>query len=424
MGNAPSGDMIPWNVARQFQDDNFPSLSGARIVRIATHPNYQSMGYGSRALELLQHYYEMKIPNIEDVSANVESSAIVDDEEVDLLEETVKPRKNLPPLLLKLSERKPEKLDYLGVSYGLTKSLLRFWTRAGFSPVYVGQVANNLTGEHTSIMIKPLQHDDDSDCTWLQAFYSDFRRRLVNLLGYEFRSFPSLDLALHLLASKKGQKPRKEDLALSEMSKMITAYDLGRLKSFTNNMVEYRLILDLIPTLAKIFFCFNSAGLEGLHLSPIQKGILIGIGLQFKTVDVLASEMSIDGKQLLGKLRDMMRQIVSNVEKAKSEAIKSSLLSSASNGSSGIKALVPLEEEMQDAAKEMQEKQREAFLEADLTQYKIKGSDDVWKSALSQNQGNLNMISVKTIEKRKITEDLSNSAKKKFKKKKGQKSKF
>jgi N-acetyltransferase 10 len=29
-------------------------LSGARVVRIATHPDYQRMGYGSRALELLQ----------------------------------------------------------------------------------------------------------------------------------------------------------------------------------------------------------------------------------------------------------------------------------------------------------------------------------------------------------------------------------
>lgn len=192
MGNAPSGDMIPWNVARQFQDDNFPSLSGARIVRIATHPNYQSMGYGSRALELLQHYYEMKIPNLDEKIQKEDQAiqAIADDEEVSLLEETIKPRKNLPPLLLKLSERKPEKLDYLGVSYGLTKPLLKFWMRAGFSPVYIGQVANNLTGEHTSIMIKPLRHEDES-CTWLKAFYSDFRRRLVNLLGFEFRAFPS-----------------------------------------------------------------------------------------------------------------------------------------------------------------------------------------------------------------------------------------
>ena len=31
----------------------------------------------------------------------------------------------MPPLLQRLSERKPENLDYLGVSYGLTPSLLR-----------------------------------------------------------------------------------------------------------------------------------------------------------------------------------------------------------------------------------------------------------------------------------------------------------
>ena len=31
--------MIPWTVSQQFQDAEFPSLSGARIVRIAVHPN-------------------------------------------------------------------------------------------------------------------------------------------------------------------------------------------------------------------------------------------------------------------------------------------------------------------------------------------------------------------------------------------------
>jgi N-acetyltransferase 10 len=35
------------------------------------------------------------------------------------------PRKNLPPLMMKLTERKPEKIDYLGVSYGLTAGLLK-----------------------------------------------------------------------------------------------------------------------------------------------------------------------------------------------------------------------------------------------------------------------------------------------------------
>jgi len=44
---------------------------------------------------------------------------------VSLLEEVVTPRKDLPPLLLKLSERQAESLDYLGVSYGLTPRLLK-----------------------------------------------------------------------------------------------------------------------------------------------------------------------------------------------------------------------------------------------------------------------------------------------------------
>lgn len=41
----PTGDLIPWTVSQQFQDDQFPGLSGARIVRIATHPSLQRMGY-------------------------------------------------------------------------------------------------------------------------------------------------------------------------------------------------------------------------------------------------------------------------------------------------------------------------------------------------------------------------------------------
>lgn len=42
-GKRASGDLIPWTVAQQYQDQDFPSLSGARVVRIATHPDYQSV---------------------------------------------------------------------------------------------------------------------------------------------------------------------------------------------------------------------------------------------------------------------------------------------------------------------------------------------------------------------------------------------
>ena len=45
--------------------------------------------------------------------------------ESNLQTESIKPRCNLPPLLTKLSERPAEQLDYLGVSFGLTRPLLK-----------------------------------------------------------------------------------------------------------------------------------------------------------------------------------------------------------------------------------------------------------------------------------------------------------
>lgn len=86
------------------------------------------MGYGAKALNLLKDYYEFKYTNVqEDVDDIQEEIKTVQEEEVDLLEECLEPRKTLPPLLLKLSERSPEKLDYIGVSFGLTEQLLKFW---------------------------------------------------------------------------------------------------------------------------------------------------------------------------------------------------------------------------------------------------------------------------------------------------------
>lgn len=65
-GKSKTGDLIPWVVSQQFQDDGFSGLSGARIVRIATNPNYEGMGYGSRAVDLLERYYKGDIISIDE----------------------------------------------------------------------------------------------------------------------------------------------------------------------------------------------------------------------------------------------------------------------------------------------------------------------------------------------------------------------
>ena len=42
-GFRAGGDMIPWLVSQQFQESKFALLSGARVVRIATHPDYANV---------------------------------------------------------------------------------------------------------------------------------------------------------------------------------------------------------------------------------------------------------------------------------------------------------------------------------------------------------------------------------------------
>lgn len=211
-----------------------------------------------------------------------------------LLEEVITPRKELPPLLLKLSERRAEKLDYLGVSYGLTAQLLkwvgltwskgvglnllevfknksvfnhnRFWKKAGYIPVYLRQTPVSTTQSlfHVFVVVafcllhccnywpvrlclewpyrRALLRDaEGAKYRWKPgaepvAFcllerwtclhclrrtgvlklvrllknnssspFSDFRRRFLSLLSYQFSNFhPSL--ALSILQNKKSKE--------------------------------------------------------------------------------------------------------------------------------------------------------------------------------------------------------------------------
>ena len=80
------------------------------------------------------------------------------------------------------------------------------------------------------------------------------------------------------------------------------------------------------------------------------------------------------GKQLLGLFRDMMRKMVNTIEKTKSEAIKSTLLTENPNKKlSEFRPLAPLTDELNDVAKQQKEAQKERLLSSDLSQYKVKG---------------------------------------------------
>jgi N-acetyltransferase 10 len=56
-------------------------------------------------------------------------------------------------------------------------------------------------------------------------------------------------------------------------------FDLRRLDSYSKNMVDFHLVLDLVPTLAKLFFNKTTLPKGSVNLSYVQSAILIGFGL-------------------------------------------------------------------------------------------------------------------------------------------------
>ena len=315
-GQRAGGDLIPWLVSQQYQDEDFAGLSGARVVRIATNPEYVNMGYGSRALELLIDFYEGKFTSLsEDLSDPQDEMVRVTDAELtdsNLLDDNVHVRdiRSMPPLFSKLSERRPDALDYVGVSYGLTPSLHKFWKRSSFVPVYLRQTPNELTGEHSCVMLRGLS-TGSSDISWLGAFARDYHKRFLALLSYQFREFPSV-LSLSICESASaGEKLDSSiippPLRKTDLDAALSPFDLKRLDSYSNNLLDYHVILDMVPTIAEYYFSGRLGG--RVNLSGVQQSVLIAIGLQRKKLEDLEKELSLPPSQLLAMFLKIMRKM-------------------------------------------------------------------------------------------------------------------
>ncbi|RYP57994.1 hypothetical protein DL769_009168 [Monosporascus sp. CRB-8-3] len=410
-GSRPAGDLIPWLVSQQFQDDEFATLSGARVVRIATHPDFIGKGYGAKAIELLLDYYEGKFTNLsEDVDVPTEEAMVrVTDAELanaNLLEEDIKVRdiSKMPPLFSRLEERRPAALDYVGVSYGLTQPLHKFWKRAAFAPVYLRLTANDLTGEHTCVMLRPLTDDK----SWLGEFSNDFHRRFLSLLSYQFRAFSSV-MALSIdesatAGSQLSSSTTPVPISKADLDSLFTPFDLKRLESYSNNVLDFHVILDLVPTLATLYF---SGRLErDIKLTGVQKAILLALGLQRKDVEAIAEELSLPMSQLLAMFIKIMKKMASHFGSLISGAIEAEMPKADAIGvsvenASGVHddekvdtRFAPLEtsleaeleaggeEALQDL--ERRQKQRELIDSLPLDQYEIEKDAPAWEEAEKQ----------------------------------------
>jgi len=78
---------------------------------------------------------------------------------------------------------------------------------------------------------------------------------MVALLGFEFRAM-NAGLGYQFVA-RLAQGETKDDIepvTKEKIERFISVFDLKRLESYSNNFVDFHLIMDLVPTIAKLHF--------------------------------------------------------------------------------------------------------------------------------------------------------------------------
>ena len=73
------------------------------------------------------------------------------------------------------------------------------------------------------------------------------------------------------------------ELRSAELSILLAPFDLKRLESYANNMLDYHVVLDLLPMIVSLFFekCLG----DEVRLSAVQSSILLALGLQRKSIE-------------------------------------------------------------------------------------------------------------------------------------------
>lgn len=288
-GKRTSGDLIPYTLSEYYQDPALAELSGVRVVRIAVHPDLQSTGYGSHALGELIRFFNGDLKAQEDLKP-LEEEEVLQSEEIE--DEQLKPRAHVKPLLKKLSGLQPPEIDYIGVAFGLSWSLLKFWKKAGFRPLYVRSGASEVTGDHSAVMMRPQESFN------IQPLCEDFQHRIRQLLGYELR-----DLSVQLAADLLEPTPYKE---VSAQAIDFSGHDLKRLESFARNMTEFNVVLDLVPRVGEEYF----KGHIAISMTPIQSAVLTGIAFQRISFRSLSEQLELPESQIRAYFTKVIAKVV------------------------------------------------------------------------------------------------------------------
>ena len=192
------------------------------------------------------------------------------------------------------------------------------------------------------------------------------------------------------------------DLGAAELNIHLGPFDLKRLESYANNLVDYHVIMDLLPTVSTLYFEKRLG--EGVRLGAVQSSILLALGLQRKTIEGVEvsercpsrtyirltspqEELNLPVSQALALFAKSMRKICKRLTDIQKSAFETELPSPPTANGSGdqktikaaevLKKMKPVEvtinDELREAGNEvtrdLREKQREMINSLDLSKY-------------------------------------------------------
>ncbi|KAF7683824.1 RNA cytidine acetyltransferase, partial [Astathelohania contejeani] len=246
--------------------------------RIAVHPDYLSMGYGTKALELLEKLFKNGMSN-SDNNNNL----------------SCKKELNSEVLLYSPEEIIINQMEWMGMCISLNISQLKFGLKNKFRPINLEQNINLITGEYEMTMLKPINNDNMSD------LYADFKCNLILLLSYNFK-YLHHSITLRLL-----DKQITND---ESFKAQISNNKLKRLEFYIQNILDFYSVVDVIFLLAEYYFI----GLIDADLSILEKAVLLMVGLQRRLIYDVAEELKISEKDCLKIIHKIVLKLYNSIK--------------------------------------------------------------------------------------------------------------